>query len=384
MSRDVIYLDANSASACDPRVWRRMGEVAESAYGNPGSSHQVGRKARQVLEESRDDIARLLGGKPEELVFTSGATESTNLALMGLAATIPPTRRLLALTEGEHPATAGVAERLGQQGWRTISLPVDSRGVIDSAKLQTLPWSEIGLLTVLQAHNETGVLQDLTELARLCGDQRIPWHVDMVQSVGRIPVNVAAWQATAVSFAVHKCHGPRGIGGLFLQAGVPFVPAMVGGFQESSRRPGTEPVTLVAGMAETLKLWHAEQTSIMRELESARDHLESRLLQLTPPLIINGRDAPRLPNTSNITFPGVPGEPLLVGLDLERVCCSLGSACASGSMKPSPALLAMGIPPELARSSLRISLPRGLRQQIIDDAAERIARVVGRLRAPVA
>lgn len=384
MSRDVIYLDANAASACDPRVWRRMGEVAESAYGNPGSSHQVGRKARQVLEESRDCIARLLGGRPEELIFTSGVTESTNLALSGLAATVSPARRLLALTEGEHPATAGVAERLAQQGWRTIALPVDSRGVLDSAKLQGLPWSEIGLLTVLQAHNETGVLQDLTELSRLCSEHQIPWHVDMVQAVGRIPVNVAAWQATAVSFAVHKCHGPRGIGGLFLQAGVPFVPAMVGGFQESSRRPGTEPVTLVAGMAETLQLWQAEQMEIQSELQTGRDRLEALLQELASPLIINGREAPRLPNTSNITFPGVPGEPLLVGLDLEGVCCSLGSACASGSMKPSPALLAMGIPPELARSSLRISLPRGLGEQEIDAAAERIARVVGRLRTSIA
>ncbi|MCA8984977.1 MAG: cysteine desulfurase family protein [Planctomycetaceae bacterium] len=381
MARELVYLDANASTPCDPRVWAYMGQIAREAYGNPGSAHGCGRKARQVLEDSREDLARILEGNPRELIFTSGATESTNLALAGLAAAVPASRHVIATTGGEHPATAEMAQRLCQQGWRRIEIPLDRNGLIVSSALRELPWESLGLLAVIHANNETGVIQDLSELSELCARHAIPWHVDCVQSVGRIPVSVRELSATAVSFGIHKCNGPRGIGGLFLREGVPFVPSMVGGFQESSRRPGTEPVVLVAGMAETLRLWAREQGEIEHTLRELRDQLETCLQQQLTGLVVNGAAAPRLPNTSNISFPGLEGEAILIALDLAGICCSLGSACASGSVEPSPVLLAMGLEPAQAKSSLRFSVHRFLEADTIQEAVQRIVQVVRTLRS---
>ena len=246
--------------------------------------------------------------------------------------------------------------------------------------IEALPWSELSLLAVLYANNETGVIQDLSRIRELCSEYDIPWHVDVTQAVGRIPVSLRNIGATAASFGVHKCHGPRGIGGLVLTEGVPFVPEMVGGFQELSRRPGTEAVALAAGMATALEIWQAQQDEYTDHVCSLRDRFEQQLTELAAPLVINGQQAERLPNTSNITFPGVEGEALLIALDLEGVCCSLGSACASGSVEPSPVLLAMGIETEAAKSSMRFSLHRELTEDEIDEACRRIAAAVNRLR----
>lgn len=380
MPRPVFYFDANSTTPTDPRVWEAMRRVSETAYGNPGSSHQIGRKARQALEDARESIARILDASPKELIFTSGATESTNLALLGMAAAVPIEKRTLAISAGEHPATSETAERLQKQGWRIISIPLDPAGRMIPDAIEDLPWSELGLLAVLYANNETGVIQDLARIRELCSEHQTPWHVDVTQAVGRIAVSLRTIGATAASFGVHKCHGPRGIGGLVLTEGVPFVPEMVGGFQELSRRPGTEAVALAAGMATALEIWQAQQDEYTDHVCSLRDRFEQQLTELAAPLVINGQQADRLPNTSNITFPGVEGEALLIALDLEGICCSLGSACASGSVEPSPVLLAMGIETEAAKSSMRFSLHRELTEDEIDEACRRIAAAVNRLR----
>ncbi len=381
MSGRLIYLDANATTPIDHRVWEKMREVSGAAFGNPGSPHRIGRKARQSLEESRGVIAEILGGAPEELIFTSGGTESTNLALQGLAASIPENRRTLAITGAEHPATVESAMRLRQAGWNIIEIAVDEQGLIDREKLNQLPWDEIGLLAIIYAQNETGVIQDLSDVQRLCERHQVLWHVDLVQAVARVPLSFHLTEATAASIAVHKCHGPRGIGGLFLKSNVPFVPHSVGGYQEQGRRPGTEPVVLAAGMAEALKIWQDNETELTSHIHQLRSHFEKSLQLSCAPIIINGEQAPRLPNTSHVSFIDIEAEPLLVALDLEGICCSSGSACKSGSATPSPALLAMGLEPALAMTSLRFSLHKNLTREDIDEAVRVITQVVKRLRA---
>ncbi len=380
MSNRLIYLDTNATSPIDARVWEKMRQVSEVAFGNPGSPHQIGRKARQSLEESRATIANILGGSPQELIFTSGGTESTNLAMQGLAAAIPENRRTLAITGAEHPATVESAMRLRQAGWNILEIAVNEQGLIDREKLDVLPWDQIGLLCIIYAQNETGVIQDLSDIQRLCEQHNVLWHIDLVQAVGRIPLSFHHTEATAASIAVHKCHGPRGIGALFLKPNVPFVPHSVGGFQEQGRRPGTESVVLAAGMAEALKIWQENETELTSHIHQLRSHFEKSLQLSCSPIIINGAQAPRLPNTSHVSFTNLEAEPLLVALDLEGICCSSGSACKSGSATPSSALLAMGIEPSVAMSSLRFSLHKNQTREEIDEAVRIITLVVNRLR----
>ncbi|MBV09521.1 cysteine desulfurase family protein [Rubinisphaera sp.] len=380
MKEPIIYLDANSTTPPDPAVWETVRTVAAECYANPGSTHQLGRKARKSLEESRATTARVLCAQSKEVIFTSGGTESTNLALMGLAAAVSPERRTIAITGGEHPATAECADRLVKQGWKKVLIPLDANGLISTDQLHQLPWEEIGLAAIIYANNETGVIQDVSQIRTLCEQHQIPWHLDIVQAVGRIPISFHELGATAASFGVHKAHGPRGIGGLLLKDNVPFIPMSVGGFQEDSRRPGTEAVALAAGMAAMLSEWEQQQDTISRKLKELRDRFENQLEQQIAPLVINGRNAPRLPNTSNVAFPGLEAEAIMIGLDLAGICCSLGSACASGSAEPSPVLLAMGINPNLARSALRFSLHKHLQPADIDEAIRRIVEVVTRLR----
>lgn len=380
MAGRLIYLDTNATSPADARVWDKMREVSESAFGNPGSPHQLGRKARQSLDESREVIANILGGSSQELILTSGGTESTNLAIQGLASAIPKNRRTLAITEAEHPATVESAKRLQQAGWKILEIAVDDQGLIDCEKLIAMPWDEIGLLSIIYAHNETGVIQDLREIQRLCEQHHVRWHVDFVQAVGRIPVSFKQSGATAASIAVHKCHGPRGIGGLFLKENVPFVPLAVGGYQEAGRRPGTESVVLAAGMAAALQSWKENETALTKHITDLRDHFEQALQSSCSPLRINCKQVTRLPNTSHISFTDLDAEALLVALDLEGICCSTGSACKSGSATPSPALVAMGIDPAIALTSLRFSLHKDLTREDIDEAVRIISQVVERLR----
>ncbi len=380
MKEPIIYLDANATTQPDSVVWETVRSVALECYANPGSTHQLGRISRKSLEESRATTARVLGAQPREVIFTSGGTESTNLALMGLAAAVSQERRTIALTGGEHPATAECADRLVKQGWKKILIPLDANGLIAEEELEHLPWEKIGLTAIIYANNETGVIQDVSQIRPLCRQYQIPWHLDIVQAVGRIPVSFHDLGATAASFGVHKAHGPRGIGGLLLKDDIPFVPMTVGGFQEDSRRPGTEAVALAAGMAKMLSDWEKQFNSPYYYLSDLRDRFESQLEQQISPLVINGRNALRLPNTSNLAFEGLDAEAIMIGLDLAGICCSLGSACASGSAEPSPVLLAMGVEPQLARSALRFSLHKHLKEADIDEAVRRIVEVISRLR----
>jgi cysteine desulfurase len=377
LSARPIYLDNNATTPLDPRVLQRMNECFVNAFANPGSAHSFGRAARQVLEDSRESIAEILKADASELIFTSGGTESINMAVHGFTV---GRKGLIACTDGEHPATLEACANAAFNGIGRVSIPVDSEGRIRIESLPDLPWKDLRLVCLIIAHNETGVIQNVTELSRLCQQHSVPLLLDAVQAAGKIPVDFRATGAAAIAFGAHKFHGPRGIGGLLLRRGIKLPSLLSGGHQESGRRAGTEAVPLIAGMGKALELWQGEATERTDLMRSLRDQLQEALLRRCSPAVAHAMNAERLPNTLSIAFPGVPGEALLVNLHLAGVACSLGSTCASGSMEPAKALLAMGVEPEICKSSVRFSVSCQNTAMEIDDAIDRISAVVARMR----
>ena len=372
-----IFLDANSTTRPYPEVIETVAHQLRFAYANPGSRHAEGRKARRVFEEAREKIADLLGASPSEVIFTSGGTEASNMAIFGFASSVP---EAIALTAGEHPATIETCGALVQRGWKLVNMDVDTDGRLLQDQFATLPWDHLKLVTLILAHNETGVIQDTAALVQYCQERGVPLHIDAVQAVGKIPINFRAMKATSLSLGAHKFHGPRGIGALLLRDGVKLAPLQYGGHQESGRRPGTEMVALAAGMARALEICHADMDSRINRLKSMRDDLEQRLQATCEPTVINSPAEHRLPNTLNISFQGVDGEAMLVALDLEGIACSLGSTCASGSAEPAPVLMAMGRSADVYKSAVRFTLSSDNRPEEIPIAAQRITAVVKRLR----
>ncbi len=373
---DVIDLDANATTRPWPEVAECVARHLRETWGNPGSRHALGRRARQVLESSRETIAGILGAEPDEVLFTSGGTEANNLAVFGLPR---GNRGTLAISPGEHPSLHEACTVMQQRGWNLHKFPVDRNGLITTDAGHQAPWAEIKLAAVLLAHNETGVIQDVVPISDLCRQHGVPLHLDGVQAVGKIPVDFHSLKATSLSFGGHKFHGPRGVGGLLLRRGTKLTPEFVGGHQEQGRRAGTEPVALVAGMALALELWQRDQSQRVTRLTELRDRLQAGLLERCPFAIVHAADVARLPNTLNIAFPGIDGEALLVALDLAGVCGSLGSACASGSTEPSPILVAMGCDPAVYRSSLRLTVSAMNTVEEIDHAVQRIIATVAHL-----
>ncbi len=374
-----IYLDNNATTRPLPEVVEIIGKHMADSFANPGSRHSLGRIARRVLEDARESMAAILGANPKEILFTSGGTESTNAAIFGLTG---KDSGKLASTQGEHPATRECCLWLEKnRGWKQITLKVNPEGRLLTNQFENLSWNELRLVTVILAHNETGVIQDLGPLSERCRKHHVALHVDAVQAVGKIPVNFRELGATALSLGAHKFYGPRGIGALLLREGVELSPWLFGGHQEQGRRPGTEPVALIAGMAKALELWHAKEERITNRLQSYRDRLQQGLQENCEPTAINGSLEYRLPNTLNISFPGLDGEALLVALDLEGIACSLGSTCASGSTEPAPSLVAMSLPEEVYRSAVRFSVGLHNTEAEIQEAIRRITTVVTRLRA---
>lgn len=372
-----IYLDNNATTPVLPEVLQCMTDAWATAFANPGSQHSFGREARRVLEDSRESLAEILNADAAEVIFTSGGTESINMAIYGFTFGRTGT---IAITAGEHPATLMACERARQNGWRIVTLPVDDQGRLDKNQFPALPWSDIKLVCVILAHNETGVIQDVSPLARLCRQHGAALMLDAVQAVGKTPVDFQGLGATALAFGAHKFHGPRGIGGLLLKRGVKLPPFLEGGHQENGRRAGTEPVPLIAGMAKALQLWASDWQDRSDRIRTLRDRLQQELVTRCGPAIVHGANAERLVNTLSLAFPGIPGEAMLVNLHLAGVACSLGSTCASGSAQAAPSLLAMGLDPEVCKSSVRFSLGDQNTADEIAEAVNRIAAVVKRIR----
>ena len=376
----MIYLDNNATTRPHPEVIDVMHRHWHDSFGNPGSRHAAGRRARQVLETSRESIAAILGADPEEVIFTSGGTESNNMAVLGFTDGPPGT---IALTAGEHPAVMETCRFLEALGWQLVNLPVDAEGLL-ALPGGLVPRDNLRLVTVILAHNETGVIQDVRPLAAACQARGVAFHLDAVQAVGKVPINFHELGASSLALGAHKFYGPRGIGALLLRRGFKLAAFGFGGHQEAGRRPGTEVVPLIAGMARALELFQAESEQRIARTRELRDLLEQQLAAKCPPVVLNGSRTQRLPNTLNIAFPGVDGEALLVALDLAGIACSLGSTCASGSAEPAPALLAMNRPREVWHSSVRFSVGIETTAPEIEQAAGTIAGIVNGLRSPAA
>ncbi len=376
-----IYLDHNATTPMLPEVVEAMGQCFRDGHGNPASSHRPARKARRLLEAARARIGELLGadldGTPaDRVIFTSGGTESNNLAIRGLATQGPAHGIISAI---EHPSVEGPTQRLERQGWRIDRLSVSSQGIVQSGQLPDLINDQTRFVSVMLGNNETGVIQPICQIAQICHTSHIPFHADASQAVGKIPVDFSALQTDLLTATAHKLHGPCGIGVLVLRGDQALDPILFGGFQQQGLRPGTEPLALAIGFQTALECWSRDQDARLRHLVELRDSLEAGILTGWPAAIVIGKKADRLPQTSNFAFPGVDRQALLMALDMAGVACSTGSACASGSSEPSPVLIAMGCDETVIGGALRFSVGATTTMAEIDEAVRRIVKIADRL-----
>ncbi len=374
----MIYLDYNATTPLGAGARKAMEPYLKEYFGNPSSVHSAGREARAAIDDARDCLAHLLGAKPHELIFTGSGTESNNLAVLGLARAHAARGRHLICGSTEHHAVLNAFEHLGEhEGFEVTFLPADRQGRIDPGELAGALRDDTILASIMTANNETGVLQPMEELARLCEERGVLLHSDMVQSFGKTETNLNG--LAAASFAAHKFYGPKGAGLLFLRAGIPIEPIQFGGAHENQRRAGTENVAAIAGMAAAAETALEDRTEEQRREAALRDDLWAGISAACPGAVRNGDGAPCLANTLNLSFPGLSSETILMALDLEGVCASSGSACMVGSVMASHVLLAMGLSADLASSAVRFSLGRETTAEEISRAASIVAQVIARV-----
>jgi len=360
----MIYLDNNASTPMDPEV-REAVSAAMDAYGNPSSVHSYGRRARRVVEEARDEVARLVGARPEEIFFTSGGTEANALAIFGGVRRTGPARPIVT-TAIEHPSVRESVARLAEElGVESIAVAPAVSGAVDPERILAAAPPGTPLVTLMAANNEYGGLLPVAAVARALRDRGVPVHTDAVQAAGRIPVDAPAWEVDLLSLSAHKMHGPKGVGALYVRKGFPLRPHTPGGGQEKKIRAGTENTSGIVGFGVAARLAR-ERLDEAGRIAAMRDRLETRILATVPGTRVAGAAALRLPNTTTILFEGVSGEALLIRLDLEGVAVSVGSACSSGTLAPSPAILALGFSREEARGAVRFSLSRWNTEAEID------------------
>jgi cysteine desulfurase len=376
----MIYLDYNATTPLCAPALDAMRPFLEQHYGNPSSVHAAGREARAGVDDARDRLACLLDAQPHELVFTGSGTESNNLAVLGLARAHQDRGRHLICASTEHHAVLHAFEYLRKrEAFEVTFLPVGNHGQVDPDELKHIIRSDTILVSIMTANNETGVLQPMEELANLCRDRGVLLHSDMVQSFGKIETRLNQSGLAAASFAAHKFHGPKGAGLLYLRAGLPIEAVQFGGAHENQRRPGTENVPAIAGMAAAAE-WALHDRVHEQEREGTlRDRLWNQITGSFPSATQNGDTAHRLANTLNVSFAGLSSETILIALDLEGVCASSGSACMVGSVVASHVLLAMGLPGSRASSAIRFSLGQETTEAEVDRAGEIIAQVINRM-----
>ena len=377
-----IYLDANATTPLHPEVFGAMRPWLLGNFGNASSIHQPGQQARAAVESARSSVARMLNCRESEVVFTSGGTESDNLAIFGI---VQPGDHVIT-SSIEHHAVLHAVERLARRGIETTFLPVSPDGRLDPDQVRRALRPNTSLISIMMANNETGVIQPVEEIGRIAQEADVWFHTDAVQAAGKIPIDVMAIGCDLLSLSGHKFHAPQGIGILYVRRGTQIEPLFFGGTHERQRRAGTENVVGIIGLGRAAEI--ATQSTSNGSLEpvaALRDQLESGLLARIKGSGVNGIGQPRVPNTTNIYFDNLEGEALVIALDLKGIAVSGGSACASGASEPSHVLTAMGLPPERARASLRFSLTKLNTQQDIDEALEIIPAAVSRLRelAPV-
>jgi cysteine desulfurase len=386
----MIYLDYNATTPLAPEVFEAMRPYLERHFGNPSSIHAAGREARAAIDDARDRVARLLGAKPHEIVFTGGGTESDNLAIIGLARANATRGKHVITCATEHHAVLHAFEHLQKkEGFRVTWLPVDALGRIDVGQLAESITAETTLVSIMTANNETGTLQPVSEIAALCRARGVLFHSDAIQSFGKEPLveetgsqeagsrkhEPVAMRFDALSLAAHKFHGPKGVGVLYLGAGQTIERLQHGGSHENERRPGTENTAAIVGLARAAELALAAMEAERPRQAVLRDRLWEGIRAAFPAAVRNGAPEHTLANTLNVSFPGLDGESLLINLDLAGICASSGSACMVGSILASHVLLAMGVAPELARATVRFSLGKETTNAEIEASIARLTPV---------
>jgi len=376
-----VYLDHAATTPVLPAVLEAMTPYFTEFYGNPSAVHQMGLGAREGVDEARATLAKLLNADPEEIIFTSGGTESDNAAIFGVARASVGRGRHILTTRIEHHAVLEPFETLAREGFEVEYLPVDSEGRVSLADVASRLRSETTLVSIMAANNEVGTIQPITEIGMLCRAHGVRFHTDAVQAFGRVRMDVRAMHIDLMSLTAHKFYGPKGIGALYVRRGTPLIRFQEGGGQEKGRRGGTHNVPGIVGMATAACLAHRDMESENERLTGLRDDFMERLTATLPGIHIMGSRQYRLPHNIHFCVEGVEGESMLLALDAKGICGSAGSACSSGSTEPSHVMRALGVPRELGRGALRLTMGRSTTPEALDYTLSTLAEVVSELRA---
>jgi cysteine desulfurase len=384
-----VYLDYNATTPVEPEVLEAMLPYFSTEFGNAASIHTPGQKARAAVETAREQVAALIGARAQEIIFTSGGTESDNHAIFGVVgqAFLPVSSSRntnsfphIILSAIEHEAVLNACQALEKEGVAVTYLPVDGNGLIEIERLRAAIQPQTVLITIMHANNELGTVQPLKEIGRIAADADVYFHTDAVQSAGKLPIDVNALQVDLLSLSGHKFYAPKGVGALYIRSGTRLRQLLYGGHHQRGFRPGTENVAGIVGLGKAAEIARKSLAEDARRISALRDKLQQGLLHRVPQSRVNGGAAPRTPNTTNLVFPGIDGEALLIALDLKGLACSTGAACSSGAVEPSHVLTAIGLPPEEARASLRFSLGRHTTEKEIEFALQIVPAAAAQLR----
>lgn len=376
-----IYLDNAATTSLKSEVLEEMMPILKENYGNPSSIYSIGRNARKEVEKSRQTVAEILGANSNEIFFTSGGTESDNWAIRGVAfAQLRKGKNHIITSKIEHHAVLHTVKELEKEGFEATYLDVDKNGFVNPEDVKAAITEKTALVTVMYANNEIGTIQKISEIGKVCHEKGVIFHTDAVQAVGHLEINVKEQNIDLLSLSGHKFHGPKGVGALYVKKGVRILNLMQGGAQESNKRPGTENVAGIVGLAKALEISMQNRQEKNKNLEKKRDFLINELLKIKRSRL-NGDRTERLPGNVNISFEGIEGESLLLLLDAAGICASSGSACTSGSLDPSHVLLAIGLVHEVAHGSLRLSLDESTTMEELEYTVSEVKKIVERLRS---
>ncbi len=374
------YLDYNASSPVDPAVAEAMKPYFTEEFANASSIHRKGQAARHAVEAAREKIAECLSVEPGDMIFTSGGTEADNLALRGTMVSRLAERKHLVVSAIEHQAVLYTAKYLGTLGCDVTVVPAGPDGIVDIAELKKSVTEHTSLVSLMHVNNEVGTIQPIEEAAKIAHDKGAYFHVDAVQSFGKLPLDPSKTGVDLMTLSAHKICGPKGAGALYIRKGLKVRPVFYGGHQEKNIRPGTENVAAIAGFGKAAEIARKNSATESKRVEGLRQHLEEGMRKKIQGVQLNGHPKTRIYNTLNVSFEGIDGETLLVNLDLKNIFVSTGSACTAGSIEPSHVLLAMGLPDKMARAAVRFSLGRFTTQNEIDYVLSELPAIVERLR----